>query len=326
MESKSIIKLKNKKWLNIVAVSMCIIMFLTGATMLYISKNPVSNNKTSTAEVSQEIRDELLRKTEDVLRFVKEKGYVLTATIGEDRYETFVYNSKGECLSQESSEGVISIRKPDWTSVEFSDKIYWGTDVSIMALTDRAVELAKAGELLVTVDDNVDNSGEYTMFNIEFRGWDKVAELYSFVSDEYAAERVEQLKTAVAENESIKNIENFTLLFSIIIGDDHQLSVGCFTVSDAGEGINWYFDGYDKIEDWELDNQWYNPSENKEKLSDLLNSLMEGISAKLSVLESTPTDAELPTELEGLTATDEDKDNLDQNQDASEDADGDLKE
>lgn len=237
-------------------------------------------------------RTEAISRIDKMLKKLRnENGYVRVID-GEDTYETYVFNSKGEALAQGNKYNYITVFRNDGDSVRFTDVVEVGPDIEILELVENAVELVKRGTVAIkeqVQQFDIFNSG-INSYYIELKNWEQIKELYMTKGEDFADMMIEymadmfynqdNIENADSESEEDGNIDinsddnagddvgdddnsgeethkNLGIRFNFLVGDENEFSVGCEAITDDDEYMLWYLDGYLLLYDWELDKEWY---------------------------------------------------------------------
>ncbi|MFW5670278.1 MAG: hypothetical protein ACOCM4_13770, partial [Acetivibrio ethanolgignens] len=92
---------------------------------------------------------------------------------------------------------------------------------------------------------------------------------------EFATDMIESITSSITDWEP-------HIIMVMFIGDNVEDSYSyCLYVIDNSEYTNWFFQGYDTVDDWTLEEDWYTydaeSDENGEKYSTLMNTLVENV-------------------------------------------------
>lgn len=189
------------------------------------------------------------KKVRDLISDLMHSNTYITIKDGPDSSETFVYNTKGECIAQGSKGNYITVFRNDNISYSFTDMLHVGEDISMLQIIYNSLEKALNGEATIKIPKE-SFQNDLKGLRIYLDGWDKVNGIYAMISDEFALKMITNMQNNVMSND-------FGLIFDIIYADDNRLSVDCNLSVDGRVYTSWYFDGYLTLSDWELQKEWY---------------------------------------------------------------------
>lgn len=198
---------------------------------------------------------------------------------GEEQYVYYMYNSKGEIFTQDMNSTYTEVFLNDNRVFKYdTDKqvLSVGSDIDIVSIFRNAVEaIGNDNVTLYEMDLSEVEAPEGHEYRIDFVGEDAVKMLYKSVGDEFATDMVESIKSSINDWEP-------HIIMVMFIGDNVEDSYSyCLYVIDNSEYTNWFFQGYDTIDDWTLEEDWYaydaESDENGEKYSALMNTLVENV-------------------------------------------------
>lgn len=249
--------------------------------------------------LSGSTRSNTLDTLDNTMRELREKSVVMSIEDASGYSTVMLYNSHNEAVAEDPSYGSRTIHLNDNHTIYFGETIAYGQDSDVLGLMGRAIEMAQADSsipVLNSVNDldltETDENGNLTQsrYFIDIVGWDKLSEFYSYVSDEFSAAMVDNLKsqlvnatedddtdenanenseTADTNEESTDNAESIPVGFRIYytVNSDNTLDHGgCFvyfTDKPSDEvtwnelEVSWEFYDYIELTDWQLSDEWY---------------------------------------------------------------------
>lgn len=198
---------------------------------------------------------------------------------GEEQYIYYMYNSKGEVFTQDMNATYTEVFLNDGRVFKYDTDeqvLSVGNDIDIVSIFKNAVEaIGNDNVTLYEMDLSEVEAPEGHEYRIDFVGEDAVKLLYKSVGDEFATDMVESIASSITDWEP-------HIIMVMFIGDNVEDSYSyCLYVIDNSEYTNWFFQGYDTVDDWTLEEDWYTydaeSDENGEKYSTLMNTLVENV-------------------------------------------------
>lgn len=235
-------------------------------------------------------------------------GYIHVYT-DEEKYDTYIYNKNGEAFGVGSDTTNMTVFRNDGKAVRYTDSIMLTEDLDILELTlnslyaidGKDIEMYEAKSTAIDTEAYTGYREYYAVFNT----YDEIRKLYSSVGAEYADSMVESIKSAFHEGV----VPTFKIFY--MISDGGGLTVACHLVEEEETYLNWYYDGYLLVYDWELPEEWYTYDfSDAKKSEDMLTALSESLEAMLMKYaednEVTVTEqGETPESTEGTEATED---------------------
>lgn len=245
--------------------------------------------------LSGSTRSNTLNTLDNAMQELREKSVVMSIEDASGYSTVMLYNSHNEAVAEDPSYGSRTIHLNDNHTIYFGETIAYGQDSDVLGLMGRAIEMAQADSsipVLNSVNDldltETDENGDLTQsrYFIDIVGWDKLSEFYSYVSDEFSAAMVDNLKSQLLDTtedddtdeasettntdvESTDSAESIPVGFRIyyIVNSDNTLDHGgClvyFTDKPSDEvtwnelEVSWEFYDYIELTDWQLSDEWY---------------------------------------------------------------------
>lgn len=198
---------------------------------------------------------------------------------GEDQYVYYMYNSKGEVFTQDMNATYTEVFLNDGRVFKYDTDeqvLSVGSDIDIASIFRNTVEaIGNDNVTLYEMDLSEVEAPEGHEYRIDFVGEDAVKLLYKSVGDEFATDMVESITSSITDWEP-------HIIMVMFIGDNVEDSYSyCLYVIDNSEYTNWFFQGYDTVGDWALEEDWYTydaeSDGNGEKYSTLMNTLVDNV-------------------------------------------------
>lgn len=215
--------------------------------------NDGSEEVPTRAEFDKEFKDTrdlaLVREVRDLIKNLRHSNTYISIQDGPESSEIFLYNKKGECVAQSSTNDYLTIFRNDNISYSFTDVLHVGEDISMLQLVEHASERALNGGAVVKLPTKELENGLKEV-RIYLDNWEQVKGIYSMISDTFALKMMTNMQSEAQS-------DDFALIFDVIYSDDGRLSVECNVCVNNKVYTSWYFDGYLTLSDWELQEDWY---------------------------------------------------------------------
>lgn len=257
--------------------AICFILFRNNNPYRYIETSSMEESLKESYVETDLSNKEFLEAKQNLLETVKNvrdnNGYIHVYT-DTDVYDTYIYNKKGEVFIVQNDETNMVVSRNDGKSVRFTDTIAVSENLDILQLVINSLNALdnksiKLYENKSTAIDTTEYVG-YHEYIARFDSYDKIRQLYTSVSDEFADDIMLTIQESFDEN----TIPVFEMQY--MISDNGALTIACYIVDNEEHYINWYFDGYLTIYDWELPEEWYTYDfSDAEKSEELLQNLAE---------------------------------------------------
>lgn len=249
-------------------------------------------SKTSGKSNTNKNNTELLDIIEAGLKDLRDYASYIEVQVSEDNVIDYVYNTKGEALSQQVYELVTSddgetqetqtamqtvIYKTDGQSIVYDQYISTSDTLDFLSLLELVLQTGRSGLGVVTENSNPDMDnpdGNYTEVNIDIRSYANITNMYNKVSEAYAYNEVEAIRnlaTKIKSEYTGLDIDNTNIRFTFLVDKQSKLitAVSCWlyfgtqspekvTYDSATQLFaSWVMAGHHVIDDWELDQKWY---------------------------------------------------------------------
>ena len=200
------------------------------------------------------VKDALIAQLDDIIS----KNAYIQVYSSDDAYDTYIYNAKGEIFGQGSDTNYMTVFRKDGTAIRYTDSISVGQDIDILSLSRNVLNLIGKDDVEIKQVKNDDVSPDemgYNEYAVYVKSWDAIRDIYSPVSDEFADTMVSSIQDSMGEDWD----PCFKFYFAAGLDEDNgSFSVTCDLIDkDGKEYINWRFDGYLLVYDWELTEDWY---------------------------------------------------------------------
>lgn len=235
---------------------------------------------------------------EKSLSELREKNMYINCYENDTEYASLIYNASGESITQ-GTDGSIVVFLKDNNSVSFGDNISYGMDTDALTTLELAVKMARNGSALVhTVDLTTDaekaDGVTTTEYLVDVMGWDNLEKMYDLLSEGLGADMTSVFKTGIEAGSFEEDTSQLNFRYAYIVQDGKLVSAGCYMYfgevyaenwSDCY--VSWYFDGYQQVGDWSLQEDWYTYDYSKmaddegKQLQEMLNTLYESVNGML---------------------------------------------
>lgn len=250
----------------------------TNATDVDISELTVSTEATPVDKKdTKDTADKLLEQ----LEYVRTTNIKFLGYEGEDQYGLYVTNNSGESTWLRSDGGAIVFDKNNKV-VSFTDaNIGYGDDASPVNTAILACKALKDGYASCSTTELTQDSATATEYLIDVEGYENIQKMYTFINDEFAISKIEQLKIGVQDSTSEltdlkgdKSVLNFRI--AIVVSEGKVVSMGeYFYFGENASGYwdncvpEWSFDSGTEVDSWKMADTWYSYDYNNMKNEDL---------------------------------------------------------
>lgn len=223
------------------------------------------------------IRSRALSEMQQVMNDVWNSNYYTQIYIENEKFIAFLHNKNKEAFAQSNTGGVAVFRN-DGKTISFGKELTIEHGVCPLRLFELGMDMVKKFQAIVSIPDtNAQGRPDYVSYEILIKGKDKIYKLYEQVSKEYADEIMQQL----FYNGSELNPKDITMKLILVKGKNDELGGGCWLISNGNEYTSWYFDGYLKMFDWQLTEDWYsNDTSDTNKWQQLIDDLVAEVDKK----------------------------------------------
>jgi hypothetical protein len=237
--------------------------------------------------------DSVIISDADEIKAVQDKVALFTDAIinnntyaqvqtGDSTYSYYLYNDNGEIFTQDSDNLYTEIFLNTGKVYKYSseeESLSVGEDTEIVAIMNNAIQaVGNDGVTLYKMTlDSDDSETTDEEYRVDLVGRDAVKLLYSSMSDEFADVMVDAMIEALSaddttdetdeesteestETEATTETEEWEphVIMVFYLTDDVLSSYSyCMFVMDGTEYTNWVLQGFDYVDSWSLDTDWY---------------------------------------------------------------------
>lgn len=212
-----------------------------------------------TGEKAETARD----KITDALNEISENNSYIQVQVGDSKYDTYIYNKNGEAFGQASSGDYSSIYRKDGTSVKYSkdsEKFSIGQDVSFVDILNNVVDATKDNDKNIKfyrmTTELTDGKNKVYDYRIDMQGADAIKKAYGSLADDIGDSIIDAMKESIG-----KNWEPHLIYCFSVSGEpgtkDSTFVACCYIIYNESEYMNWIANGYIQLDDWTLDEKWY---------------------------------------------------------------------
>lgn len=269
-----------------------------------IGINDCSGIDTYTFEGEVLTGDKAKSVTTEILGFVNESRHsnkIFDVQVGEDAYDTYVYNKAGECFIQSSEYAITSVMRSDNKAIVLNStdsKVEIEDDIDVLRLINNAFTLYSQGREGLTLYDIKTDNDSIKEYRLDFIGEQNFYDMYAMDSEKLAKSMTDNIKEQ--SNGWIPH-----LIFIVLHNyETNETGYICRMVMYNSEYASWYCTQAFDIGDWKLTNDWYTLTENDyDKATEMLENLANTINGLISSLV---TEENIETVSDGITETTED--------------------
>lgn len=214
----------------------------------------------------------------NVFELIRTQNGFLNVITGEeeDQYDSYYYNKDGEIFAIGNEDNYCNVYRKDEKAIIFTDYVYEDYAIDTVTLIDnalKAVNVVDGVTMIQYVSDMLDISDEVGIYDITIESWEGIRALYEPVSEEFADDMVETMKSSLTED------WDPYFKFRINVTKDGLFAAQCVIKVENTIYTQWAVDGYALLYDWDLPDEWYDIDlADGEKAEEMLTSLMEDIS------------------------------------------------
>ena len=332
---------KNMKYITIInmIISICLViaMIITGITVSKLNTKVLDIERVSGVDVLSPIVDPvgetmsgssaekvLNNLSTEISKWKFGNNYIPMYSVDSDDPTTILlYNSKGECISQDASTDTRTntVYLMDGNTVYFgSDTISYGYDLDLVAQIMNVVTVAKSGYGELIDVSNTEENSEFKSYAIDIHGYDNLEKVYAVLDEDYSKDYINSLKTALLSLG--EDIDTTYLNSRYLFTYSENKLVAISNYFYFGEGAtgnwnscysNWGIEYPLEIHDWSLPDFWYNYDydnmtddegteliENMQTLTSELSAMLEEVDKEngytsddeLNIFEDTTTESD----------------------------------
>lgn len=189
---------------------------------------------------------------------LKNNNNFLQIQTGEDQYEVYAFNDKGECYAEDGFGYYNVVFRKDGKVVKFeseSGAVALGEDIDCINIVKSAAQAINKRDDIKLYYYPIDEDAGYKEYRIDMTTKEAVRECYTIISDEFADMMIDKL----AEQDENWGVH---LVLQVFIPDDESdraFGVNALAIydNDDNEYLNWNIVGWMNISKWELEDWWY---------------------------------------------------------------------
>lgn len=243
----------------------------------------VEQSQTS-KQLNSEERKEPIKLLKEYVDFLNNNSVYIILNYNSST--TAVMNNRlGEEIS-EADDGSLNIINANGTTYQAGDtEVLSGPTISTVNLLGRVLNRAEEDPDHVEFKA-VDAGNGYVSYQVIFDSPDSFVEIYDNLTEETRG-----MLAADIYNQASQYSENTPkICFEIIAGDDWAISVYNTIVIDDEYVLNWYFDGYYEMFDWQLPKEFYGDEFTIESYKNATMDLMENVQDIIDIYSNTQKD------------------------------------
>lgn len=216
------------------------------------------------AETTDMERKNLIILLNESIAKLNKSGLLMQITPDNDECVEYIYNSKGEAFSQDTSNGIINIHRKDNEAIVFSDGIYRGYEYDTLDLIYRVTELIESGHATVYNAEQGEILGMVPIV-VDIVGLEGISDLYKNANEQQAKAMYDYFYQICSTFGS--PTINLRFLFNVDSNYNWIDSVACYFYlgGEAAEAVKkedislcWVIENIIPLGDWELLEEWYN--------------------------------------------------------------------
>lgn len=232
------------------------------------NKTPISvDTSYSERRLSNTETENAKRKIISLIENIKNNNGYMHVYTGENEYDTYIYNKHGEVFAVGNESTNMTVFRSNDTAIQFTDMITQTEAMDIMQLVLNSLYAINNSNIEMYESESQSNYQEYIAI---FDTYDDIRKLYSSASSEYADAMIKNIQDAFPKNE----IPVFKIYY--MISDGGELTIECHVEENGETYLNWYIDGYLKVYDWKLPNEWYTYDFSDAEYSEMMLSELSG--------------------------------------------------
>lgn len=268
---------KLKKFIDIKNIVFALVGVIVGLLIGFLVAKPTSNTNSPDITKESEVAEEKLDAGNQVTTYLyastklagdeknaacdailerlgkmKTDNTYLQVQVGDNAYDTYIYNKKGECFAQSDSGIYTSVTRSDGSTIKLdseNDAVIIEKDIDIITLMENAAKVAKNHDDIVVYDMETSEEGTKE-YRIDMIGEEVFREVYDMFSAELGDIMVDTIVSNMGENWEPH------LIYCYIMNEE-TVTLYCYVVENQVEYTNWLSQGYLTLGDWSLDEEWY---------------------------------------------------------------------
>lgn len=254
-----------------------------------VELKPVENFELSTE--SKTMIDTVRKAIEHLY---KSNAYI-TLHVGSEETDVLylLYNKNKECYMESGFSNAIAVFRKDSQAVALTNPVSIVEDIHLLKLMERMIELIEKGYAEISIDDTTKAEVDAIVYNMIAQGKHNIRKLYTGISEEYANDMMNSLFGIGYTGETVEDDDTDCFVIQAVVGKDNEFGATAYTVIDGFEQYIWWFDGYMELDEYELDERWYNEDNSLDTWEELATALQSKLSENLDTyMNENLTDAE----------------------------------
>lgn len=199
----------------------------------------------------------------EALNEISGSNSYIQVQVGDSKYDTYIYNKNGEAFGQASSGDYSSVYRKDGTSVKYSkdsEKFSIGQDVSFVDILNNVVDATKENDKNIKfyrmTTDLTDGKNKVYDYRIDLQGADAIKKAYGKLAAVVGDSIIDAMKESIGKNWEPHLIYCFSVSGKPGTKDSTFVAC-CYIIYNESEYMNWIANGYIELDDWALDEKWY---------------------------------------------------------------------
>lgn len=276
---------KHKRLSQALIFALVAVLFITAVSVIFKDHNAKQNKAVSTESGTEvventekkgistytEPHEELTGKKAETARDkitealneISGSNSYIQVQVGDNKYDTYIYNKNGEAFGQASSGDYSSIYRKDGTSVKYSkdsEKFNIGQDVSFVDILNNVVNATKENDKNIKfyrmTTDLTDGKNKVYDYRIDLQGADAIKKAYGKLADDVGDSIIDAMKESIGKDWEPHLIYCFSVSGKPGTKDSTFVAC-CYIIYNESEYMNWIANGYIELDDWALDEKWY---------------------------------------------------------------------
>lgn len=194
---------------------------------------------------------------------IKNDSTYIQVQVGDNEYESYMYNKNNECFAQSSDGAYISVFRNDGKTIKFggdAGAIAVGKDIDVLTIAENAMKAVSRkvdGVQLFEMEPTKENP-DVIEYRIDLAGDEAVKQVYISEDTKEDKEFAELMVNNMIEQ--IGDWEPHIILVCALSNkpeNENDFMMYCMFVQNNQEYTNWVMLGHIVTDDWKLDEAWY---------------------------------------------------------------------
>lgn len=220
------------------------------------------------------------------LEKLKDGSTYVQLQVGEDTYESYMYNKNNECFAQASDGSYSAIFRNDGKAVKYeasSGAVAVGSDIDLISFAENAMTAVSNGVEGAQLFEMTPSNEESTVveYRVDLVGDEAVKACYSSIGEDFGQVMLDNLMEALPDWEP-----HIIMIYLVDLADEQvdleDIAMYCYYVDNDTEYANWTMQGCVEVNDWSLSEDWYT--------YDFSNTVEEDFNTMLNELVATLTE------------------------------------